>query len=255
MIVATWNVNSITVRLPHILEWVKTHRPNVVCLQETKAIDLKFPHQAFADIGYQCEFFGQPTYSGVAIISDQSIINVRKGFIDDDDSHQKRLIEAEIDSVKIINVYIPNGSEVGSEKYEYKLQWLKKLKQHILENHDMEKKVLLCGDFNIATDDIDCYNADEVRGTIMVSDVERALLAEIKMLGFVDIFRVHNQESGQFSWWDYRQAAFRRNLGFRIDHIWTSPSLAEICTKVWIDKDPRKLERPSDHTPVVAEFK
>lgn len=254
MIISTWNVNSISVRLPQLIEWLQTQKPNVVCLQETKTVDEKFPFQALAEIGYYCEFYGERSYNGVAILSDRPIMNVRKGFVDGDANSQRRLIEAQVDSVHIINVYIPNGSAVGSSKYEYKLGWLNNLRQHIQNNHDMNKQLVLCGDFNIATEDRDCYNAETVRGTIMVSDAERESLGTIKSLGFVDTFRILNQESGEFSWWDYRMGCFRRNMGFRIDHVWASESFAERCTNVFIDKMPRKKDRPSDHAPVIAEF-
>lgn len=254
MIVATWNVNSILVRLPHLIEWIKANKPNVVCLQETKTIDGKFPCSQIEELGYNCNFFGEKTYNGVAILSDRPLQEVRKGFVGDDADHPKRLIEALVDSTYIVNVYIPNGSEVGSAKYEFKLEWLSRLQRHIAERHNLRERVVLCGDFNIATDDIDCYDAEAVRGTIMVSDAERSAIAQIKEMGFVDTFRMHNTEGGQFSWWDYRMGAFRRNMGFRIDHIWASKPLSEACTRAWIDKAPRRLERPSDHAPVVAEF-
>ncbi|CAN5182311.1 exodeoxyribonuclease III [soil metagenome] len=254
MIISTWNVNSISVRLPQLIEWLQTHKPSVVCLQETKTVDEKFPLQQLSEIGYNCDFYGERSYNGVAILSDRPIMNVRKGFIDGDADSQRRLIEADVDSVHIINVYIPNGSAVGSSKYEFKMNWLEKLRQHIQHNHDMTKQLVLCGDFNIATEDKDCYNAELVKGTIMVSDAERESLNKIKSLGFVDTFRINNQESGEYSWWDYRMGCFRRNMGFRIDHVWASESLAARCDSVFIDKAPRKKERPSDHAPVVATF-
>lgn len=254
MIISTWNVNSISVRLPHLIDWLKTHKPNVVCLQETKTVDEKFPLDQLTEIGYYCEFYGEQSYNGVAILSDRPIMNVRKGFIGGEDNSQRRLIEAEVDSVHIINVYIPNGSAVGSTKYAFKLNWLEKLRQHIQTNHNMDKQLVLCGDFNIATEDRDCYNPELVKGTIMVSDAERDLLNTIKSLGFVDTFRINNQEKGEYSWWDYRMGCFRRNMGFRIDHVWASESLAAQCDSVFIDKTPRKLERPSDHAPVIAKF-
>jgi exodeoxyribonuclease-3 len=254
MIITTWNVNSISVRLPHLIEWLKQHKPNVVCLQETKTVDEKFPHEELAQLGYSCEFFGEPSYNGVAILSNQPILNVRKGFVGEGPEKAKRLIEAQIGSTYIINVYIPNGSHVGSTKYEYKLNWLQQLHEHIASHHDLSKRVIICGDFNIAPDDKDCYNPEQIKGTIMVSEPERSRLEEVRKLGFTDLFRLHNQDAGQFTWWDYRMGAFRRNMGYRIDHIWSSQSMASACTNVWIDKATRKLERPSDHAPLVAEF-
>lgn len=254
MIISTWNVNSISVRLPQLIEWLKAQKPNVVCLQETKTVDEKFPLEQLTQIGYHCEFFGERSYNGVAILSDRPIMNVRKGFVNGDPESQKRLIEAEVDSVHIINVYIPNGSAVGSSKYEYKMDWLQKLHQHIDHNHDLNKEVVLCGDFNIATEDRDCYNPELVKGTIMCSDAERESLDRVKSLGLIDTFRINNEDAGHYSWWDYRMGAFKRNMGFRIDHVWASKSLASRCDSVFIDKAPRKLERPSDHAPVIAKF-
>jgi len=254
MIITTWNVNSISVRLPHLIEWLKQHKPNVVCLQETKTVDEKFPEQELAEAGYSCEFFGERSYNGVAILSDRPMINVHKGFVGDGPTEAKRLIEAEIDSTYIINVYIPNGSHVGSPKYEVKLSWLQKLRDHINSRHDLSKRIILCGDFNIAPDDEDCYNPEQIKGTIMVSEPERSRIEEVRNLGFTDVFRLLNKEAGQFTWWDYRMGAFRRNMGYRIDHIWGSQCMADASKSVWIDKATRKLERPSDHAPLVAEF-
>jgi exodeoxyribonuclease-3 len=154
-----------------------------------------------------------------------------------------------------LNCYIPNGQRVGSEKYDYKMKWIDSLRAHLDKQHKPDEKMLICGDFNVAPEDKDVYKPDQVRGTIMVSEEERAKMAHVLDWGFTDAFRMHNQDGGQFSWWDYRMGAFRRNMGFRIDHIWVTKSLAEDCLRSWIDREPRKLERPSDHVPIVAEFK
>ncbi len=255
MLVASWNVNSLAVRLPQLTEWIMAVNPDVICLQETKLIDEKFPQAELAALGYNFEFFGEKTYNGVAIISRLPLQNVVKGFLEEEEPRAKRFIEAKIGDVYILNVYIPNGQRVGSEKYEYKLKWLHSLQKHLDNQHKSESKLLLCGDFNIAPHDLDVYKPSEVQGTIMVSDVERNKLEEIRKWGFVDAFRMHNGEGGLFSWWHYRMGAFRRNMGFRIDHIWVTESLSHDCVRSWIDKDPRKAERPSDHAPILAEFK
>lgn len=254
MILATWNVNSITVRLEHVLSWLERVRPNVLCLQETKLIDEKFPVKDFEALGYVVETFGEKTYNGVAIISDKPLTNVQRGFETEVGPGSKRLIAGSYDSVRIIDVYIPNGSEVGSEKYVYKLDWIQALCQHFNDRLTPEEHVLLCGDFNIATEDRDVYDPKLLAGTILVSDAERKAIEKLTDWGLTDVFRKHHSEPGLYSWWDYRMNAFRRNLGMRIDHIWTTHSLAERSRSIYIDKEPRKLERPSDHAPVVAEF-
>lgn len=253
MILATWNVNSLNVRLPHVVEWLKANQPDVLAIQETKLTDEKFPRAAFAEIGYQVEFYGEKTYNGVAIISKSPLLNVSRGLTKQGTPQQCRLIEGEIDGVHIMNVYIPNGQEVGSQKYDYKLSWLDHLHEHI-NSFAKDKPICLLGDFNIAPHDLDVYDAIETRGTIMVSDVERASLERFRNWGLFDSFRHLNKEPKQFSWWDYRMAAFRRNQGYRIDHIWVTDPVMGTLKRAWIDKEPRKLERPSDHTPVIIEF-
>jgi exodeoxyribonuclease-3 len=254
MIVASWNVNSITVRLPHILAWLAKYKPNVLCLQETKIVDDKFPKEAFTELGYQIEYSGEKSYNGVAIIADRPILNLRKGLIGFDESQSKRFIEGQIDFLPILNVYIPNGSAVGSDKYLYKLQWMGSLLDHLEKFHKADKPLILLGDFNIAPSDSDVFDPEKVKGTIMVSDLEREALEKIRQWGLIDSFRLLNQGGGFYTWWDYQQGAFRRNMGFRIDHIWVSSPVAQQCKKAFIDKEPRKWERPSDHAPVVIEF-
>lgn len=254
MKIATWNVNSITVRLPQVLEWIKGNRPDALCLQETKCVDEKFPAAAFHEIGYRTETFGQPTYNGVAILSLSPAEDVRRGFPDDDTGAQKRLIAATVNGVRIVNVYIPNGQDVGSEKYLFKLEWMARLRRFFDEHCDPKKPVLLCGDFNVAPEDRDVHDPGLWAGRILCSDDERAALRQVREWGLVDLFRQHHEESGQFSWWDYRAGAFPRNHGLRIDHLWATAPLARVCVDAWIDKTPRALEKPSDHVPVVAEF-
>lgn len=253
---ATWNVNSLNVRLPHLIDWLKAHPVQVLCIQETKTVDEKFPFSAFSELGYHVQVYGEKTYNGVAIISDEPLQAVRKGLLEDCDPFSKRLIQGVYKGINIVNVYIPNGQEVGSAKYAYKLQWLEKLHHHLKECFSPVDDLLLCGDFNIAPEDTDLFDPAGLAGTIMVSETERESLAAIKEWGRLqDAFRLHNQEAGQFSWWDYRMMAFRRNMGFRIDHIWLTECLAARCTECYIDKAERKKERPSDHAPVIATIK
>ena len=255
MKIATWNVNSISVRLPHVLDWLEGNEPDVLCLQETKCIDEKFPLAQFRERGYEVEIYGQPTYNGVALISRHPITDVRRGFEDDGSEAQRRLIAGTINGIRVINVYIPNGSEVGSEKYAYKLEWLAKLLRFCQREGDGTGRAFICGDFNIAPADIDVHDPELWAGRILCSEAERDALEAIRNWGWIDLFRRHHPEGGHFSWWDYRAGGFRRNHGLRIDHVWGTAELADCCTEAWIDKIPRALEKPSDHAPVVAEFK
>jgi len=255
MLLASWNVNSITVRLPLVLAWLKKVKPDIFCMQETKIPDDKFPREEFENAGYQCEYFGEPAYNGVAIISRHPIENVQRGFVQEEEPQAKRFIEGTVGQLRVLNAYIPNGQLVGSEKYLYKMRWLGSLSQHLKSRHDPSKPLVLVGDFNIAPEDRDVYKPEEVSGSIMCSENERKSLAHLKEWGFHDVFRKHNSASGEFTWWDYRMGAFRRNMGMRIDHIWATEPAAQACIRAWIDKDPRKEERPSDHVPVMAQFK
>jgi exodeoxyribonuclease-3 len=256
MIFITWNVNSIAARLPHVEDLLNRYDPDLLCMQETKTVDEKFPYEVFDERGYEVAVFGEKTYNGVAIASKKPVSSIVKGFVKEVGPGSRRLIAASVDefNIKVLNVYIPNGSAVGSDKYNYKLEWMQALKNHIESNYKKSDRLIICGDFNIAPEDRDIYNADEVGPTIMCSPEERNLLSSIKDFGFVDVFRLHHQETGLYSWWDYRMGAFRRNMGFRIDHIWTTVPLSDNCKAILIDREIRKLERPSDHAPVVADF-
>jgi exodeoxyribonuclease III len=254
MKIATWNINSISVRLSHVLEWVKTNKPDVLCLQETKCKDEKFPAAAFQELGYRTEIFGQATYNGVATLSLAEAGEIQRGFLGDAEDAQRRLLAATVNGVKVVNVYIPNGSEVGSDKYHFKLDWLAKLRKFLDDHCDPQQQLVLCGDFNIAPEDRDVHDPKLWAGQILCSDAERAALQVIENWGLVDVFRQHHEDDGIFSWWDYRGGAFPKNHGLRIDHLWATEPLAELCVAVWIDKVPRTMERPSDHAPVVAEF-
>jgi len=254
MILATWNINSINARLDHVVGWLNSASPDVLCMQEIKTIDEKFPHEIFRQLGYESASFGQKTYNGVAILSKLPMTEIRRGFGNNGSEEQSRFISANIAGVEILNTYVPNGQAVGSEKYEYKLRWLVDFEKHLEQSRHKANKILWCGDFNIAPADIDVYDAKAYGEQIMCSPTERQALERIRDWGLEDAFRLHTKDGGHYSWWDYRMGAFRRNLGFRIDHIWMTGPLTDQCLKVWIDKEPRRLEKPSDHAPVLTEL-
>lgn len=254
MKIVTWNVNSINVRLLHVLDWIKENRPDVLCLQEIKCVDEKFPAELFQNAGYFTAHYGQQSYNGVAILSLTEGARIERGFIGDAESGQKRFIAASYDDVRVINTYFPNGQSLESEKFVYKLAWMNHLHDYLQSSYQTDQMLALCGDFNIAPDDRDVYDPKAWSGQIHCSPAERAALQKLREWGLVDTFRQHQSETGFYSWWNYREAAFRRNMGLRIDHIWVTPPLADKCVASWIDKTPRALERPSDHAPVVAEF-
>ena len=254
MKIATWNVNSVTARLPLVLKWLEAARPDVLCLQETKCTDDKFPRDAFSELGYNSEAHGQRTYNGVAIISRSAPKDARRGFPDDPDDAHARLLAATVEGVRIVNVYVPNGQAVGTDKYAFKLAWMRRLRAFLDESYDTKERVFLCGDFNVAPEEIDVHDPKLWRGKILFSEPEREALEHIREWGFTDAFRKHHPEGGLYSWWDYRAVSFRRNAGLRIDHVWVSAPLAKRSTDAWIAKETRGWERPSDHAPVVAEF-
>ena len=254
MKIATWNVNSIRVRLPHITDWLSTQQPDVLCLQETKVIDELFPAEALQEVGYESIYCGQKTYNGVAILSKSTAEDVlRQPEILKDE--QQRCIIATFDNIRVINVYVPNGSEVGADKYQYKLRWLKQLHAHLKKELKLYERLAIVGDYNIAPEDNDVHDPEAWQGSVLVSDKERDAFQGMIAMGLVDLFRQFEQEEGSYSWWDYRAAAFRRNRGLRIDHILCSETLSQQCHSCVIDKEPRSWEKPSDHAPVIAEFK
>jgi exodeoxyribonuclease III len=261
MKIATWNVNSVRSRLTHATDWLTNNPVDVLCLQETKVVDEQFPQAAFTDLGYHLYISGQKSYNGVALISRSPLEDVRIGFsgvLNPDEvgdlDDQKRVISGLINGVRVVNLYVPNGSEIESEKYFYKLRWLKLLRQYLAKLQGENPSLLVCGDFNIALEDIDIHNPAKRATHIMSSDVERAALLEVLTLGLRDIFRKFNPEPEQYSWWDYRSGAFRRNAGWRIDHHYLSADLYDRAISCMIDVEPRKLETPSDHTPVIVEI-
>jgi exodeoxyribonuclease III len=298
--IATWNVNSIRTRLNHITTWLQTNPVDVLCLQETKVIDKDFPRSPLEDLGYHLAIFGQKSYNGVAILSRAPLQSVSMGFapivgttLAADFDEQKRVITGIYQGIRIVNLYVPNGSAMASEKYEYKLRWFTVLYKYLkilleqpepstthveaevqteitpsiqnppdplqnpkskIQNPKSPSPILICGDFNIALQDIDIHDPTGREKQVMATDAERLALRTILDLGFQDAFRKFTPDGGHFSWWDYRAAAFRRNLGWRIDHHYLTPDLYERAIACTIDKTPRTLEQPSDHAPVIVEL-
>ena len=251
--IATWNVNSLKVRLPHLGQWLAANPVDAIALQELKTPDEQFPAEAIRALGLHAAHYGQKTYNGVAVLSRQPPRDVATGIPADDDP-QRRVIAATIGRIRLVNVYVPNGQEVGSDKYAYKLAWLGRLKRYLAALLKEHERVLVAGDFNIAPEDRDVHDPAKWEGSVHVSAPERAALAEILALGFSDLFRRFEQPPGAYSWWDYRMGAFRRNHGLRIDLMLASAALAARCKACTIDRAPRAWERPSDHAPVTAAF-
>lgn len=253
MLVATWNVNSLKVRLPHLLAWLDSVRPDVVGLQETKLVDDVFPVAEIEAAGYHCAYSGQKTYNGVAILAREPFTDVVAGipgFADE----QKRVICGTVGGLRFLNLYVPNGQSVDSDKYLYKLDWLHAIEGYCSAELAAHESFAVVGDFNIAPDDRDVHDPDAWRGQVLCSEAERDAFTRLTALGLVDTYRLFNDGDGVYSWWDYRQGAFRRNRGLRIDHILASGQLAERCMGVSVDVEPRTWDRPSDHAPVVARF-
>ena len=253
MKIASWNVNSLKVRLPQVLDWLDASQADILCLQETKTTDEDFPASEIEAAGYHVVFSGQKTYNGVAIISRQAATDVVTDVPGLDDP-QRRILGATINGVRVLDLYVVNGQEVGSEKYAHKLHWLDKVTDYISEQLQQHERFVVLGDFNIAPDDRDVYDPEAWHERILCSTPEREALQKILALGLTDTFRLFDQEEASYSWWDYRAAGFRRNRGLRIDLVLASKALADSCRASGIDKEPRRLERPSDHTPVMAEF-
>jgi exodeoxyribonuclease-3 len=252
-LVASWNVNSLRVRLPQLVDWLGANPVDVIGLQETKLIDADFPQAGIEALGYQVARSGQKTYNGVALLSRQPLTDVRTDF-DDFDDPQRRLLAATSGGVRYVNVYVPNGQAVGSDKYEYKLRWLKALRRLLLRELAAHPRLVVMGDFNIAPEDRDVHDPVAWRGQVLCSDAERSALTALLALGLGDTFRLFGQPAGIYSWWDYRQGGFRRNNGLRIDLILASSDFSASCTASRVDTEPRRAERPSDHAPVIATF-
>jgi exodeoxyribonuclease III len=253
MKLATWNVNSLNVRLPHVLDWVAKHDPDVLCLQETKLEDAKFPHAALREAGYHTLFSGQRTYNGVAILSKVPAEDSLKGIAGLEDD-QQRVISATISGVRVVCVYVPNGENMESPKFQYKMKWLAALQGWLKAELECFPLLAVAGDYNIAPEPRDVHDPEAWAAKIHFTPPERVALHALFGIGLADSFRLFEQPERAYTWWDYRMMAFRRKMGLRIDHILLSPALAPLCTSCTIDIEPRRLERPSDHAPVLAEL-
>jgi exodeoxyribonuclease-3 len=254
MKIATWNVNSVRSRLERLLSWLEKAEPDIVCLQELKVTDDAFPYEPIRDAGYHAAVCGQKTYNGVAILARVEPANVERGLGDDVDDPQARLIAADVAGVRVISAYFPSGQVVGSEKYTYKLDWLRRLKEYLEQRYRPSDPLVLCGDFNVAPDDHDAANPEKWAGSVLCHETAREALENVRSWGLTDVFRQHHPEGGIYSWWDYRMLGFPKNDGLRIDHIFATKPLAERCTGAEIDRDERKGQKPSDHAPVIATF-
>ncbi len=256
MRIASWNVNSIRPRMEQLTSWLVRARPDVVCLQETKVEDDKFPLSEIGDAGYRAAIHGQKTYNGVAILTrfGLSIDDVKKGLDGDGDDAHRRFIAATVEGIRVVNVYVPNGQELTAPAYQYKLEWLSRLRAELACRDCAAEPILVCGDFNVAPDAIDVHNVKKWEQTVLFHESARARLRELMSVGLVDSFRVKHPEAKEFSWWDYRMGGYKRNWGLRIDLALVTPPLMARVRDVHIDKGPRELDRPSDHTPVVVDI-
>lgn len=251
---ATWNVNSIRTRMPIVRDWLAREQPDVVCFQETKVPEALFPKEPFLELGYRLTICGQKGYNGVATLTHQPVDEAATEFEGDPDPAQRRFVSVRIGDLRVINIYIPNGSMVGSAKFAYKLAFLRALRKHLDRAHRPDELVLMAGDFNVAPEARDVHNPEMWEGEVLFHPAARAGLNDVAAWGFEDLFRRFHQEAGAYTWWDYRVGAFRRDWGLRIDHIWVSPPLAARARACRIDRAPRALPLPSDHAPVIAEF-
>ncbi|MEM7244766.1 MAG: exodeoxyribonuclease III [Acidobacteriota bacterium] len=254
MRVATWNVNSVRARLPRLLAWLKHRQPDVALLQELKCVDEQFPLEEVEALGYQVEVHGQKTYNGVGILARSRIEEVHRGLPDTEEEAGRRLITGLVDGVTFVNVYVVNGRDVEHEYYQRKLKWLARLVEWLPEHVDLNEPVVLAGDFNITFDDLDVHDPEGWRDKILCSPKEREALQAIMDLGFVDSFRLRRGDARAYTWWDFRTRGFPKDHGLRIDHLLMTPAAVETCHEVWIDRDARDGEKPSDHAPVFAEM-
>ncbi len=255
MKIATWNVNSVRARKERLVRWLERHRPDVLCLQELKAQTTDFPREEIQALGYDAAAFGQKTYNGVAIIARHELQSVRRGFDDGaPEDEQARLIAATVGGLRVVCAYVPNGAEVGTDKYEYKLRWLSRLSAYLQRHHVPAESLLLCGDFNVAPTDKDVAQPDVWRGSVLCVDAVRDALQTVVDWGLVNLFRQHHDTGGHYSWWDYRMLAFPKNNGLLIDHLFGTEAISRRCRTSYIDRDERKGQQPSDHAPVVIEL-
>lgn len=251
--IATWNVNSLRVRLEHVLAWLTSHQPHLLAVQETKVENQHFPEEPFKKAGYHLLYNGQKTYNGVAFISRIPMQN-EVTFLPDFDDTQRRILVANVGSLRIVNIYVPNGSSLDSEKFIYKLHWLEQLKIYLQQELSLHPNLIVLGDFNIAPEDRDVHDPQVWQGKVLVSPKERRVFSELLALGLNDNFRLFNHEAHQYTWWDYRARAFPRDHGLRIDHVLSSDALVSQCIACEIDKEVRLWEKPSDHVPVIATY-
>lgn len=259
MQVVTWNVNSIKARLERVLTWIREHEPDVLCLQELKVEDDKFPRAEFSDAGYHCAVYGERAYNGVAIVSREEPSNVRQGLGDGVHDPQARLVRVNVGGVEVITAYVPNGKRVGTEDYRYKLKWLGRLRSMLDRDYDPDDPVILCGDFNVAVDEKDVSKPSGWAQSVLFHPQMRKALQEVLDWGLADTFRPHHPEGGIYSWWDYRGPMWRKDEGLKIDYVFATKSLVERCTAASVDKDERDPKRnaevkPSDHAPVIAQI-
>ena len=252
MKLATWNINSIRAREARLLAWIERERPDVLCLQETKVEDPSFPGEALRRAGYEVATFGQRSYNGVAICARAPLTDVVRGMGDDASDEQARMIAASVLGLRVVCVYVPNGEDLTSEKFPYKLAWYRRLRAFLERTSRRDAELVVCGDMNVTTDDRDVCDPAKWAGHIHCSADERAALAELVGFGFIDLFRKHHPDGGVYSWWDYRGVSFFKNQGLRIDHIYATPPVAERCTACTIDRNARKGQDASDHAPVIA---
>ncbi|MCB9708358.1 MAG: exodeoxyribonuclease III [Myxococcales bacterium] len=254
MKLASWNVNSVRARHDRVVRWLDTHQPDVLCLQELKCTEDKFPYQAMQDLGYHAVVYGQPTYNGVAILARDALSDVTRGWLDGEEDPQARLIAATVKGVRVITAYVPNGGSLEADRYQYKLKWLKRLRQHLDLHVSPDGHMVLCGDFNVAPDDIDVALPEKWKNTVLCHPSAREAYQHVADWGLHDTLRKHRKEGGLYSWWDYRQLGFPKNDGLRLDLILASRPLWEQCAEVGIDRNERKGKLPSDHVPVMATF-
>jgi exodeoxyribonuclease III len=252
MKIASWNINSLRRRQDRLLEWLEKTKPEVVCLQETKCPDDQFPALALQSLGYYSAYHGEKSYNGVAVLARLELRDVRASLCDEVEDRQARVIAATVDGVRVYSIYAPNGQSIGSPAYDYKLKWYRRLRACV--SQEKQQDLVVCGDFNVAPEDLDVHDPQLWRGAIMCSEAERAAFRDLCATGLVDTFRLHHREPGLFSWWDYRMLAFPKNRGLRIDTILASQAFAKKCIGAGIDRDMRKGHEPSDHAPVWAEF-
>lgn len=256
MKVATWNINGINSRLQHVLDWCAEERPDVLCLQETKCVDSRFPFKPIRALGYDhIEIHGEKAYNGVAIVSKYPIGDLQKNFPGDAADTPRRLIAGTVNGASVVNVYVPHGTALGTDKFAFKLDWLARLRKYFDKKSGPGDNVLLCGDLNVAPHELDVWKPSLWKDKLHFTKPEREAIRAVKAWGFNDLFRQMNDEAREFSWWDHFRNSFEKDRGLRIDHIWSSQRLAERCVGCWIDKEPRGWDHPSDHAPVVAEFK